>query len=356
MSFRVCDLQPMDYRAVYKNVNVDIRQYQKLKMFIHAESIPGQESLPGEGSADEFDQRLVAFIRLGTDFKDNFYQIEVPLKPTEYPESNGNRLTAQAVWQPESNSIDVPIKLLAKLKAAAINNGSIGRLSYFDEELNPVGEFSPINSLPGFKKYKFAVRGNPSLGSIITLMVGVKNPSQKLGDELCGEVWFNELRIAGIDSQGGWAAIGALDANLADFANVAATAGMSTIGFGSIDQTPNQSNREDMKQYDVITNVNAGQLLPEKWGLKIPVSFYVGETFITPEYDPFYQDILLQDRLDASKRSSQRDSINQQAIDYTKRKSISLIGVRKNKTGDRPTRFYSPETVSYTHLTLPTKA
>ena len=249
-------------------------------MFIHAESIPGQESLPGEGSADEFDRRLVAFIRLGTDFKDNFYQIEVPLKPTEYSESNGNRLTAQAVWQPESNSIDVPIKLLAKLKAAAINNGSIGRLSYFDEELNPVGEFSPINSLPGFKKYKFAVRGNPSLGSIKTLMVGVKNPSQKLGDELCGEVWFNELRIAGIDSQGGWAAIGALDANLADFANVAATAGMSTIGFGSIDQTPNQSNREDMKQYDVITNVNAGQLLPEKWGLQIPISFNIGETFI----------------------------------------------------------------------------
>ena len=200
---------------------------------------------------------------------------------------------------------------------------------YNDEELNPVGEFSPISGLPGFKKYKFAVRGNPSLGSIKTLMVGVKNPSQKLGDELCGEVWFNELRIAGIDSQGGWAATGALDANLADFVNVAATAGMSTIGFGAIDQTPNQSNREDMKQYDVITNINAGHLLPEKWGVQIPLSLNVGETYITPEYDPFYQDILLENRLDASIRSSQRDSINQQAIDYTKRKSISLIGVRK---------------------------
>ena len=349
MSFRVCDLQPMDYRAVYKNVNVDIRQYKKLKMFIHAESIAGQESLPGEGTADEFDQRMVAFLRLGTDFKDNYYQIEVPLKPTEYSESTGNRLTAEAVWQPESNSIEVPIKLLAKLKAAAINNGSVGRVSYFDEDLNPVGEYSPISGLPGFKKYKFAVRGNPSLGSIKTLMIGVKNPSQNLGDELCGEVWFNELRIAGIDSQGGWAATGALDANLADFATVAATAGLSTIGFGAIDQTPNQSNREDMKQYDVITNINAGQLLPEKWGIQIPLSLNVGETFITPEYDPFYQDILLQDRLDATVRSSQSDSINQQAIDYTKRKSISFIGVRKNKTGDRPTRFYSPENFDFSY-------
>ncbi len=349
MSFRVCDLQSKDYRAVYKNVNVDIRQYKKLKMFIHAESIAGQESLPGEGADNEFDQRLVAFIRLGTDFKDNYYQIEVPLKPTEYSETIGNRLSAEEVWQPDSNSIEVSIKLLAKLKAAAINSGNIGRVSYFDENLNPVSEFSPISSLPGLKKYKFAVRGNPSLGSIRTLMIGVKNPSQKLGDKLCGEVWFNELRIAGIDSQGGWAAIGALDANIADFANLAVTAGMSTIGFGAIDQTPNQSNREDMKQYNVITNINAGLLLPKKWGLQIPLSLSLGETFITPEYDPFYQDVLLKDRLDVAGRSSQSDSIKQQAIDYTKRKSISLIGVRKNKIGDHPTRFYSPENFDFSY-------
>ena len=349
MSLRVCDLQPMDYRAVYKNVNVDIRQYKNLKMFLHAESIVGQKPLPGEGTADDYDRRMVAFIRLGTDFLDNYYQVEIPLKPTDYAESSSNKFTADEVWQPESNALEVPIKLLSKLKAAAINNSGLGRVSYFDEEMNPVSEFSPISALPGFKKYKFAVKGNPSLGSIKTLMIGVKNPSQQLGDDLCGEVWFNELRIAGIDSKGGWAAVGAMDANIADLATVAATARISTIGFGSIDQTPNQSNREDMKQYDVVTNINLGKLLPQKWGLQIPLNLNVGETFITPEYDPFYQDILLKDRLDSSKRTSQRDSINNQAIDYTHRKSISLIGVRKNKTGNKPTRFYSPENFDFSY-------
>lgn len=349
MSLRICDLQPMDYRAVYKNVNVDIRQYKNLKMFLHAESIVGQKPLPGEGTADDYDRRMVAFIRLGTDFLDNYYQVEIPLKPTDYAESSSNIFTADEVWQPESNALEVPIKLLAKLKAAAINNSGLGRVSYFDENMNPVSEFSPISALPGFKKYKFAVKGNPSLGSIKTLMIGVKNPSQQLGDDLCGEVWFNELRIAGIDSKGGWAAIGAMDANFADLATVAATARMSTIGFGSIDQTPNQSNREDMKQYDLVTNINLGKLLPEKWGLQIPLNLNVGETLITPEYDPFYQDILLQDRLDASKRTSQRDSINEQATDYTQRKSISLIGVRKNKTGNKPSRFFSPENFDFSY-------
>lgn len=349
MSLRICDLQPMDYRAVYKNVNVDIRQYKNLKMFLHAESIVGQKPLPGEGTGEEYDRRMVAFIRLGTDFLDNYYQIEIPLKPTDYMESSSNKMTADEVWQPESNALEIPIKVLAKLKAAAINNTNMGRVSYFDEELNPISEFSPISALPGFKKYKFSVKGNPSLGSIKTLMIGVKNPSQQLGDDLCGEVWFNELRIAGIDSKGGWAAVGSMDANFADFATLAATARMSTVGFGAIDQTPNQSNREDMKQYDVITNINLGQLLPQKWGLQIPLNFNVGETFITPEYDPFYQDILLQDRLDASQRIAQRDSINSQAIDYTIRKSISLIGVRKNKTGDKPTRLYSPENFDFSY-------
>ncbi|MEC7173420.1 MAG: cell surface protein SprA, partial [Bacteroidota bacterium] len=264
-------------------------------------------------------------------------------------ESSSNKFTADEVWHPESNALEVPIKLLSKLKAIAINNSGLGRVSYFDEEMNPVSEFSPISALPGFKKYKFAVKGNPSLGSIKTLMIGVKNPSNQLGDDLCGEVWFNELRIAGIDSKGGWAAVGAMDANFADLANVAATARISTIGFGSIDQTPNQSNREDMKQYDLVTNINLGKLMPEKWGLQIPLNLNIGETFITPEYDPFYQDILFQDRLDNSKRNSQRDSINDQAIDYTLRKSISLIGIRKNKTDNKPTRLLSPENFNFSY-------
>lgn len=349
LSFRICDLQPMDYRAVYKNVNIDIRQYENLKMFLHAESIVGQKPLPGEGTEENYDRRMVAFIRLGTDFLDNYYQVEIPLKPTEYGGDLSNKLSAEEVWQPESNALEVPIKILAKLKAAAINSASMGRVSYFDEELNPVSEFSPISALPGFKKYKFSVKGNPSLGSIKTLMIGVKNPSQQLGDDLCGEMWFNELRIAGIDSKGGWAAVGAMDANIADLATVAATARMSTVGFGAIDQTPNQSNREDMKQYDVVTNINLGQLLPKKWGVQLPLNLNLGETFITPEYDPFYQDILLQDRLDASERKSQSDSINNQAIDYTQRKSISLIGMRKNKTGNSPTRFFSPENFDFSY-------
>ena len=349
LSFRVCDLQPSDSRGIYKGLDLDMRQYNKLRMFLHAESLPGNELLPGEGTEDEFDRRLVAFIRLGTDYQDNYYQIEVPLKPTSYIENTSNRLTAEEVWIPESNSLEIPIELLSKMKAKALQQLGLGQSIYFDEELNLIQEFTPISDLPGEKKYKFSIKGNPSLGSIKTMMIGVKNPSTQMGDVLCGEVWFNELRISGIDSKGGWAAIGSLDANIADFATFSASGRYSTVGFGSIDQSPNQRSRENLIQYDLVSNINLDQLTPKNWGLTIPLSFSSGETLITPEYDPFYEDLKLDNRIQTSKRTSQRDSIRNQSTDYTRRKSISLIGIRKNSNGKGKSHIYSPENFDFSY-------
>lgn len=351
LSFRVCDLQPQDARAIFKSVDVDMRQYKKLHMYLHAESIPGQEPLPGEGNETAMDRRMVAFIRLGTDYQDNYYQIEVPLKPTAYEPNQSNQLSAEQVWQPDSNSIEVTLEQLSQLKAKALQMAALGKAAYFDENLNPVQEFTPISSLPGTKKYRFSVKGNPSLGSIKTLMIGVKNPSTQVGDVLCGEIWFNELRIAGIDSEGGWAAVGAMDANMANFASLSATGRYSSIGFGGLDQSPNNSSREELLQYNMVSNLNVGQLLPENWGVQAPLNFSLGETIITPEFDPYYQDLELETRLESTDNASEKENIRQQAIDYTKRRSVSLIGLRKQKTGSGKTRFYSPENfdVSYAY-------
>jgi cell surface protein SprA len=63
-----------------------------------------------------------------------------------------------------------------------------------------------------------------NFGLVRTLMVGVKS---KTHQDLKGEVWFNELRIADMDNQR-MAAILSVDSNLADFATISAT-GKSTI-------------------------------------------------------------------------------------------------------------------------------
>ena len=147
-----------------------------------------------------------------------------------------------------------------------------------------------------------------------------------------GEVWFNELRLVGLDNNGGWAAIAALDANMADFANVSATGSTSTSGFGSIDQTPNERAREDAISYDVVTNVNVGQLFPKKWGLQIPFNYGISEALITPEFDPVYDDLKLKDRIAAADTPQDAETVRRQAEDYTKRRQYQFDrGAKKQK-------------------------
>nr|WP_299383304.1 cell surface protein SprA [Allomuricauda sp.] len=332
LSFVVENLESQDARGVFKNVNIDVRQYERIKMFMHAEKI-----LNGDYSDD--DTPLVGFLRIGTDFSENFYQIELPLQFTSF-----NVTSAEEIW-PDVNQIDVALSDLNKVKSRGIAEQTLNQINYYeivDGEAVPVDEFAPRT----LGRLRIGIRGNPSLGSIRGMMVGVKNidvlPAR-------GEVWFNELRLAGLDNNGGWAAIAALDANMADFANVTATGSKSTSGFGSIDQMPNERSREDAISYDVVTNVNVGQLLPKKWGVQIPFNYGISENLITPEFDPVYDDLKLDDRIAAATTAEEAETIKEQAEDYTKRRSINLIGVRKNRGPEAKENFFDVENFTFNY-------
>ena len=349
LSLKVNNLQPQDSKGVYKMIDYDMRQYKSVKMFIHAESLEGSNQLPGEGAEEDFDKRIVAFLRLGSDLTDNYYQIEIPLKPTLYNSGSSNRFNADEVWNPDSNSMDFSLNKLTKIKALAMNQISSGEVIYFNENLEIIDEFSKISTLPGNKKYKFAIKGNPTIGSIKNLMIGLKNPSQNIGETLSAEVWFNELRLSEIDGGGGWSALAAIDANFADFANISVSGKMSTIGFGSIDKTPNQRSREEQKQYVFMSSLNMGQVFPKNWNIQIPISYSISEEFTTPEYDPYYQDIKLKDRLSSATRNSQRDSIKNQAISYKKITSVNVSGLKKNRSMEQKERVYDIENFDFSY-------
>ncbi|SFW65622.1 protein involved in gliding motility SprA [Sinomicrobium oceani] len=327
LSFAVCGLEGGDSRGVYKNVEMDMRQYKRLKMFLHAEAYKNNSLRDGE---------LVAFLRMGTDFSENFYQVEIPLQVTRPGAS-----TSEEVW-PELNNMDVALSLFSKIKSDGIANSTLSEMIFYDAEGNRVEEFDPRE--PG--ELRVGLKGNPSLGSIRAIMVGVKNVT---GNRMCGEVWFNELRLAELDNQGGWAAIAQIDANVADFANVSATGSMSTSGFGAIDQRPNERSREDVMQYGLNTNVNLGQLLPKNWGIQVPLNYSVSEELITPEFDPVYEDLKLQDRINAAVTQSEKEDIRRRAEDYTKRRSINLIGVRKNRGEEQKQRVYDIENFTFNY-------
>ena len=347
LSLKVKNLLPKDSKAVYKNIELDLRQYKKIKMYVHAESLINEPKLPGDGVDNDFDERLVAFLRLGSDINENYYQIEVPLKPTSFNTSNSFRFSAESVWNPENNSIEFDLEKFLQIKMEVISKKiQSNEAIYFDEDMNLIDEFSQISKLPGQKKYKFSIKGNPSLGRIRTVLLGLKNPSQKIGDKLSGEVWFNELRISNIKTDGGWAAIGSLDANLADFANISLNGRLSSVGFGSIDKNPNERSNDSYKQFNFITNVNAGQLLPENWAINIPLSYTYSEELTKPKYDSFYNDIELNKVLDLS---NNKDSIINQSQILSRSKSFSVLGLSKKKNSTKESRFYDIENLNFSY-------
>ena len=336
-------LEPGDSRAVFKNVSVDMRQFKKLKMFLHAEAL--------ENQSDLLDNQMVGFIRFGNDFTDNFYQIEKELKVTatvgnDRPNLDlppvavsGCKISAENVW-PDENEIDLQLALLTAMKIKAPKADlALNTIYYPDDHLDvfPNGD--------GDTRLRLGIRGNPNFGLVRTLMMGVKNNSVR--EVLKGEVWFNELRLADLDNQGGMAALLNIDANLADFATISATGKKSTIGFGALEQGLNERSREDIQQYNIVTNISLGKLLPVKWGINLPFNYAVGEETITPQYDPFNQDIKLRELLDNTENEDEKKNIEDRAVNYTKRKSINFIGVRKQKAAEKTPHIYDPENFTF---------
>jgi len=333
-------LQPNDSRAVFKNVQVDMRQFKKLRMFLHAEALPSS-ALPTDPTP-LLDNQMVAFIRFGNDFTSNYYQVEIPLKVT----AEGTTKPAD-IW-PDVNEINLKMKLLTDMKVRSFS---------VDFTTLPDGVYYPDDdtSLPdgdGDPTLRIGIKGNPNFGLVRNLMVGLKNPNPNTTSEpIQGEVWFNELRMSDMDNRGGMAAILNVDTNLADLATISATGRKSTAGFGALEEGPNERSREDVLQYNVVTNLSIGKLLPKKWGINLPFNYSIGEETITPEYDPFNQDIRLSQLLDNTPSSAERANITNRAVDFTKRKSINFIGVKKERSPEQKQHFYDPEnlTLSYSY-------
>ncbi|CAM3626358.1 cell surface protein SprA [Flavobacterium chungbukense] len=326
-------LEYRDSRAVFKNVSVDMRQYKKLKMFLHAESLLNETQLEND--------EMVGFIRFGNDFTQNFYQVEIPLKVTR---AGGScTISPDQVWL-EENNIDLALSLLTamKIKAMSIDPTSTKRdingIYYPDDDPD-------ASAGDGDTKLRLGIKGNPNFGLVRNLMVGVKSTAEH--KNIKGEVWFNELRMSDLENKGGMAALLNIDTNMADFATLSASGKKSTIGFGSLEQGANERDREDIQQYNIVTNMNLGKLLPKKWGVNLPFNYAIGEEVITPEYDPFNQDIKLSQLIAETTDPAEKDNIRTRAVDYTKRKSINFIGVRKDRALEQKPHVYDVENLTF---------
>ena len=334
MVLKVRDLADGNAKAAYKNINMDMRKYKHIKMDVHAEKLINEELK---------DNDLSLFFRMGSDYKDNFYEYEVPLKltphlpdeTTKYDKDNDRRI----VW-PDENRIDFDLILLSQAKQA--RNDEMNKLNS-DINLNTI--YSILHG-----KNKIKIKGNPSLSNVKVLIIGIRNPNAQNdytytddGLPKSAEIWVNELRLTDFDEKGGWAANARMTANLADLGTVTVAGGTATAGFGSIEKKVSERNLEDTYQYDISTNIELGKFFPEKFGVKLPLYMGFSRTYINPQYNPMDPDIPLEAALNNAETKEERDSIKFYAQDFTERKSINFTNIQiapKTDKKDKKKHFY----------------
>jgi cell surface protein SprA len=299
LALQVKSLNKNEARGVFKTMNIDVRRYGKLSMFLHAESIIGKTTVQDRG--------LTAVIRIGQDFQNNFYEVRIPLNVTAPFVGNALYTNQQSniVWP---NELNVTFNDLIQLKIDRDNSGKTDSLSRF------------ING------QQYMVYGNPNLGEVRGILIAVENTNSS--SAIDAEVWVNELRLSDLDERAAWAAIGRMDLVLADLGTVAVSVNNRTSGFGSIEQKMNERSKTGFTQLDIATNIDAGKLLPKQANISLPVFAGINKTQENPEFDPFNKDILYKDKINRTKDAFKRDSIKNASIDQTTIKTLNFTNVR----------------------------
>ena len=314
MSLQICNLVQGDVRGVYKTTSLDLRRYGTMDMFVHAEAVT-------QGAVQNND--LSAVIRLGSDFTSNYYEIRIPLRITQW-----GAVLDTDIW-PDSNNLNLSLSRLIQLKVDRNNHG-VSNVYFKETEANG---------------RSYAILGNPNLGAIQAFFLGVQNVRLPTA---CTEVWFNELRLTDISEKGGWAAVGKIDAKLADLGTMTVSASNRSAGFGAIDQSTNERSLDNNAEVNAAANLELGKLLPKKAAISIPVYAGVTRTTSTPQYDPFDLDIKLKDKINAAP-ASQKDSIREQAVDATTVTTVNFTNVHKNNTTNKKLKIWSIENVNVSY-------
>lgn len=317
-SLRLCvdDLQARDARAVFKNTRQDLVQFGRLKMFFHADSEDAQ------------DGELTAFLRLGTDYTDNYYEIEVPLLITP----KGTRDPRQ-IW-PLENEIDIAISEIVGVKVARDNQQVPLNLAFTQD----------------VRQYKVTVVGRPELSMVQGMMLGVRNPGATGSASKSVCVWANELRATGFNESAGWAANAILNMKIADLATISTSIRHNTIGFGGLETRLSQRARQSTTQYDISANVAVEKILPEALNVSIPMYVSLENSSTRPEFDPLNPDVPFEVALGKFNTDAERELYRSQVLDQIKRRNIGFTNVRKNKNPNREvSRVYDLSNFSFSY-------
>ena len=318
MSIKVKNLDAGDARGIYKKTALDLRKYRRMQMFSHAEALIDDPDGLKDGDVS-------VFVRIGSDYSNNYYEYEIPLKVTPPGFYNGDNESARLEVWPKENMLDITFDVLTNVKSKR------------NREINEPGSKISASTIysdydPDHPENRISIVGNPSIGNVRAIMIGVRNNSLGVRS---AEVWVNELRLVGYESHGGAAAQGNLSVQISDLATVDLKGQYSSAGYGGIEQGVAERSMDDYYKYSITTSLNVGRFLPEKARISVPLYYSFTREKTSPQYSPFDTDLYLNDVIDSYQDSRDKDSIRSIAQEITTQRNFSITGAKVNISSEK---------------------
>jgi hypothetical protein len=269
-------LQPGDSLFAFRTASdagqgLGYTQYREIRFYVHGDPLVSAQNL-----------RLLA--RFGADTV-SYYEYSIPVR---------------SGWQP----VAIPMDILSRLKD------------------RPGTERVKIDSTTSAaEQIRYAVVGNPSFTRVNRITFGVTVPLGTPG-EANGEVWVDELRLAGVRRDTGTTGNVTVQANFADVLAFNGNFQSQDADFFRVGSGVNRGTGFNHRAYGVSTTFNLDRMLPRS-GLQIPIRYVFQRTTDVPKFRIGSDVVLGGDRAE-----TQTSRSNSQSIDLSYRRT----GPRKGWT------------------------
>ncbi len=264
------DLGPQEEGAAKKNLTKlagdraqSYMAYKTMKLYTY-----------GKGSAIWSDTSDVEFfIRFGhfDGLEEVFYEVRQPVYK-EWDEDEGR------------NALAIDLDFLSNLKLQDSTNVEL--LNEHDHFIvtDSTRRYTSLSQDGTDTLRTYYIQGNPALNRLEYFIMGVFNRNRS--QPVTGEVFVDELRLSNVRKDRGTAMRLQSSLTLADLGSATLTYSREGADFHTLQEQFGSGRLSTRETFRFDSRINLNKLLPQAWGLSIPLNVGYSENVTTPKYSP----------------------------------------------------------------------
>ncbi|MBN2465632.1 hypothetical protein JXD38_08455 [candidate division WOR-3 bacterium] len=153
----------------------------------------------------------------------------------------------------------------------------------------------PVTNLWSSGPYRML--GTPSLADVRYTALGIENPGSS---KVSGGLWFDDMRLTVPHKEAGYGFQANSSVALSDFASASVSFNYSDPNFRRFSEGRGVKAGGFGTSVGASVRANLDRLLPQSWGLVLPVGYSISDQRSVPKFSPLYPDLLLPKALASS--------------------------------------------------------